>query len=469
MLTAMLDRKYRGRRKGVDIRQGSVRQARFEAKLSLAQVAGGQVSRTAIHLIETGRTRPSAETLEHIASRTGKPIDFFLVAPDETPDATRRRDELHTLEGLTLRRNFATVVEVGDQLLKSGLDSQTKALVHFYIGQAHCRLVRPHQALQHLAAARGAFDQFGDEWMAVEALDWESSALGLLEDPRAIPLAHEALERCRRLDPRPALTEARILGHIANMYVVSHSWSEAIRYYEAAVEAAGNVKDLLQMAKMHHGLGTAYQRLQQPARARQHFDKALTLYSIESDLSSIYRVENDLGELLLRQGQLESAEQHLRTALAGSSQLAIDRRGRGYILANLGEVSLQRGQIAEAKQYLMEAMDVSEAVDEKVVSANVQYLLGKVEESQGQPHLADEHFDTAIRILESLEMPDRLLDCHMEYAKLLERRGDLSSAAQHWKLAAEFGNLARKGPKSTRDRTVADDGHTFVLSEKGHR
>src|SRR6516164_500556 len=68
----------RGRRHGVEIRPGSVKEARMKAGLSLGQVARGDISRTAIYFVETGKAKPSQETLELIASRTGQPIDFFL-------------------------------------------------------------------------------------------------------------------------------------------------------------------------------------------------------------------------------------------------------------------------------------------------------------------------------------------------------------------------------------------------------
>jgi transcriptional regulator with XRE-family HTH domain len=70
----------RGRRKGVTVRAGSVADARKEAGLTLAEVARGKLSRTAIHLIEKGRARPSIETLEHIAEKTHKPLSFFVQA-----------------------------------------------------------------------------------------------------------------------------------------------------------------------------------------------------------------------------------------------------------------------------------------------------------------------------------------------------------------------------------------------------
>src|SRR5713226_2960031 len=436
--------KYRGRRKGVPVREGSVEQARREARLTLAQVAGGTVTRTAIHLVEKGRTRPSMETLQQIARQTRKPIEFFLT-PDSPSALTERQSQLRELERLTSVRELQGVVDLGTSLLEKDWNAGDEAIIHFCLGQAYCRLVQPAEALQHIRLARIEFERVGDEWMTVETLDWHSSALGLLDDSEALPLAHQALERCRQLTPKAPQIEARILGHIAGMYVAAHAYVPAIRYYDAAVSAAAGVKDLLQLAKMHHGLGFAYRSQQQPATARQHFDKAITLYSIESDLSAACRVENDLGDLLLQQGQLDSAEEHLLKALAGSNELKMDRRGRGYILANLGEVHLRRDELSQARDYLEQALDVAEGVDERVVLATARILLGRLEEQTGNPRLADDHFETGIRLLEQLRMPDRLRDAHMEYAELLEARQDLVAALRHWKQGAEIGVVAALG------------------------
>jgi tetratricopeptide (TPR) repeat protein len=277
-------------------------------------------------------------------------------------------------------------------------------------------------------------------------------------------LAGDALARCRRLDPKPPQTEARILGHMANMYVVAHAWAEAVRFYEAAVEAAGGVKDLLQLAKMHHGLGMAYQRMQQPAKARQQLDKALALYSIESDLSAVFRLENDLGDLLLHQGHLEAAEQHFRSALTGSEALHMDRRGRGQILANLAEVSLRRGDLDQARQKLDEAMEIGGLVGEQVVVANTHALFGQLESLVGDLQKARGHFDAAIRILETLDMPDRLRECHIACAESLYEHGDIGSAALHWKAAAEIGRLVALGVGSGPETAVNGEEEPAALA-----
>jgi len=73
----------RRRLPGLRVRPGAVKQARSEAGLSLAGVARADLSRTAIFLIETGKSNPTLPTLELIAERTGKPVDFFL--DDEPP------------------------------------------------------------------------------------------------------------------------------------------------------------------------------------------------------------------------------------------------------------------------------------------------------------------------------------------------------------------------------------------------
>lgn len=70
--------KHVGRRKGVDVVPGRVKQARLEAGLNLGQVAGREVTKAAICLIESGKSRPSQLTLDLIARRTGKPVEWFL-------------------------------------------------------------------------------------------------------------------------------------------------------------------------------------------------------------------------------------------------------------------------------------------------------------------------------------------------------------------------------------------------------
>ncbi len=452
----MLGMRYRGRRKGIEVRAGAVMQARREAGLSLAEVAGSRFSRAAIHLIEHGKVRPSMEALRHIAHRTGKPLAYFA-SSEAIASLAQVPAQIQALERLTELRDFQGVIAKGLALTQRRWPRRDRALLDFYLGQAFCRLVQTQRAIEHLAPGRRAFEDLGDEGMAVEALDWEATARGMQDDPESLDMAGRALERCRALEPRPAQTEARILGHIAGMHIVRHSWATAVRYHEEAAECAGRLRDLLQLAKMHHGLGVAYKNMGRPAQAREHFDRALQLYAIESDAGSIYRVENDLGALLLKEGLLDAAEAHLKKALAGSEELKMERRGRGFILACLGELHLRRQDYEAARRHLLEALECSAATGERIVQAEAHALLGQVEDRSGRPSEADEEFGIALALLRDLGMDDRLRDCHMEYAEVLERRGDIVRAAAQWKRAAEIGKLAAAGWPSL----GLEDGESF--------
>ena len=69
---------HKGRRVGIDIIPGSVKLARTESGLSLRQLGAGHLTGAGICLVEHGKCRPSMSTLQLIATRTGKSLDFFI-------------------------------------------------------------------------------------------------------------------------------------------------------------------------------------------------------------------------------------------------------------------------------------------------------------------------------------------------------------------------------------------------------
>src|SRR5438067_13236155 len=128
--------KKRPRLKGVEVKPGSVRQARAEAGLSLAQVAGSELTRAAIHLVERGRSRPSMPTLQLIASRTGKPLSYFLAGKpvnfSHQPAPVDPR--LTELERLVLTEDFEAAVKIAGPILQQKLDPISEAQFNHLLG-----------------------------------------------------------------------------------------------------------------------------------------------------------------------------------------------------------------------------------------------------------------------------------------------------------------------------------------------
>src|SRR5438309_2015659 len=135
-------------RSGVNVRPGSVRQARMEAGLSLASVAGDDITRSAIHRIESGKVRPSMRTLQLIADRTGKTLDFFLddAEPAQAVHDGRLELGIAHLQRLCFAEDFESVLAEGPVLLEGPVDPASEGQVRFLLGQAHARMAQPAEA-----------------------------------------------------------------------------------------------------------------------------------------------------------------------------------------------------------------------------------------------------------------------------------------------------------------------------------
>src|SRR5215467_245701 len=124
----------RRRPRGIAIRPEAVRQARLELGLSLTELAGGQVTRAAIHLVETGKMRPSMRTLQLIAQRTGRPISYFMVDQEGTGEVRGARDELLQLVDVG---EYREAIALGGRLLREPLDPGIEADVRLALGRAY--------------------------------------------------------------------------------------------------------------------------------------------------------------------------------------------------------------------------------------------------------------------------------------------------------------------------------------------
>ena len=71
-----------------------VRAARKELGLSQAQLAGDELTKGFISQLESGLVRPSIRSLQVIATRLAKPLDYFL---GDEPLATGKRVAFHYL------------------------------------------------------------------------------------------------------------------------------------------------------------------------------------------------------------------------------------------------------------------------------------------------------------------------------------------------------------------------------------
>lgn len=422
----------RGRRRGVEIRPGSVKQARQESGLSLGQIARGDISRTAIYFVETGKAKPSIETLRLIADRTNKPLEFFLGQPDAfvaDPEAS-----LAEIERLLVVGDPAGAVEAAERLITATPDARVVGRARIQLSLALIRTGRPVKARSEAAAARAYFEQVKDLYLAAEALGYEAGAASIMVDPSAVSLAEEALATCRSVSPVPGPLESRLLFILGNAYVSRHEYQKSIEALEESVAIAGNLQDLRRLSMVYGNLSLNYQELGQLAEAARYAHRAIAIAETLQDKRMLATGENNLALLLFMQGDLAGAFRHAEASLRLYEELGIVA-GKAHTLMTMAELELARAQYEPATRYAMDARDLAQRMGETANVAEARMWLGRILEAQGDVQAADAELTAALQVFEELGVPERKMRNRAVYADILEARGDLAAANRQLKLA----------------------------------
>ena len=406
----------------------------MESGLSLAQLGKGHVTAPAIYLIETGRTRPSLPTLEHIARRTGKPVEFFLAEPTGAADETQA--SLITLEALVADGRHQEAVTLGLSLLERGSSAFRLGRIRYFLGQAYLGSSQPERAAELLADARAHFEAVNDGVMLAECIGAQATLANMTESKDAVALAEQALAVCRRLKPVPGPTEARILSILAAAHVANGDWDSAVAAYEEAIEVGGSAFDLRRVARMYSGLGSAYHDLGEAEAAVRYAMRSVAVLEVLRDRVVLARSENSLAVVLMARGDLDGARKHLDRSLELCDQADLEF-GRGHVLLSMCELAVREGDIDRAQELAQEALELAERLEEGAGIAESHVWLGRIADRRGQHDVVDRAFEDAIHGFEALGMRERVLQCHGAYAEILERRGELAKAYVHMKEALQ--------------------------------
>jgi tetratricopeptide (TPR) repeat protein/DNA-binding XRE family transcriptional regulator len=432
----------RGRRRGVEIKPGTVKQARADAGLSLAQVAGGEISRTAIYFVETGKAKPSMETLKLIAERTGRPLDYFLSRPSTTEARSTARTA--QLERLVVTGDPEGALAEGEALLVAESDPEIAARVKFQMATAHLRLAQWVPARRLASTARAYFEQSGDMLMTAECLGSEASAAYMMQDPGALALAEGALTTCRSLNPVPRLTESRLLGVLGGVHTANHRWEAAIKALEQSLAAGDVVMDLRRLSILYSNLSFAYQELGNVHQATHYAERALTLHETLNDRISLARTENNLVIMVMRGGELARARSHFERSLRLFTETRADS-DKPPVLLSFCELEMAESNVDAAARFATEALELAKQNSAVASMADAHAWLGQIAGVRGDDGTADAEFASAFEVLrEPGVSPDLRSRTHARYADILEARGDVVGAVQQLKraLASRSSHMA---------------------------
>lgn len=356
----------------MDVDAAALKQARIDARLSLAQVAGDSMTRQAVHLFETGRARPTLAKLRLIVERLGNiTMEAALVSATE-----------HRLAELDLRQRHDELGALARRLLRvRGLSRRTRAIAGFYTGRAILNR-EPARAVTVFRRAGQQLTRVSEWALAAEAMDWEAAARYLLQDVTALDVGLAALELYRGLEGRDPQVEARMLEHIATYRLRRGEHVDAIENYRAAVEVAGARLDLARLANVYHGLAEGWRQAGDAQQALEYMERAVHLLRTQQDANGLVsanlaRAENDYGVHLMHAGRYDRAEEMIRASLSHSAVTGVES-GRAHALLSMGELCRRRNRPGEAVEWTLCAIDLARKLGESITLAAGHRQLGEL-------------------------------------------------------------------------------------------
>lgn len=413
------------------MRPGSVKQARADAGLSLGQVAQGDISRTAIYFVETGKAKPSMETLQLIATRTKKPMDFFLLGGD---GGASDEAALAEIERLVAVGDNAGAVAAGEAFQARSPEVRAAAMARLQMAAAQIRLGQPLRARVLATQARAFFEAAGDRLLVAEALGWEAAGAMMLQDPAALGYAQEALAVCRTLKPAPVTTEARLLQILGTVYGFRHEHAKAVEALEQAVKLGSAFPDLRRMSYIYGNLSLAHQELGNFAEAARYAHRAMAIHETLHDTLNIALAENNLANLLYKQGDLAAAFKRAESSLMRYEALGVEA-GRAHVLMTLAELELARSDFRAAEHYARAAVGTAERSHEPTNEGEAHVWLGRIAAARGDMATAGTEFAIGFERFETSDATEWLARAHGLYAEILEERGDVAAANRHLRRA----------------------------------
>ena len=412
-----------------------IRQARRELGMTLSTLAGSDLSRAFVNQIELGRARPSMRTLQIIAARLERPIEYFLQGPEVTTTAI----ELALTEAeMRVRKDPERARSLMTELLaRKEIPLEARVRGQLILGYALMRSGMAQESIPVLEQAIAVADRRGWPALRVELYDRMGSARYVLRQWfEAGRWWERALAAYQDADLKEPLLKARVLGHQANLHYVNGHARQAIVAYQSAITAAEDVLDMQSLAGIYEGLAMSYQQAGLADRALAYAQRSLRIFEAMRDVRMSAQLRNNMADILLQEGQAKDAE---RLFLEGVNQLRQlgDHDLMPILLAGAAEAALEQGDLDRSQIWLDAASAAAPRSTDPISSVAVTRVGGRVAFARGDLDGARSRFDQATAAASALESPAHASRVAYDYARMLEASGDLLNAALRYREAYE--------------------------------
>lgn len=418
-----------------------LRQLRVAAGLTQSDLAGDRFSKEYVSQIERGKTRPTRETVEWLASRLAVDAGFLAngVATDERG---RLEGALARAEALYEANDDENAAAAFDPLVPSAratgvAELEVRALVG--CGLAKMRLGAHREALKLLNEARAISESgsFSDVERADVLLRLGGCRYQLNSVQTALALFDEALALAERSGMPCDALKADILSWRSRCWRRQRDYEAAREDVERALELAQGVDDPRTIGAAYFQASLIADREGHWVLARNYAEQARAAYGELSDRVHFGQLTNNLGGLNFLLGKTEEAVDLLKEAF----RIALDT-GReadaAQAVSSLAQIHLRTGKVELAEEQARHALRLLDGREDYLDEiGNAQLVLGRSLLEQDRLDETDEVLQTAEASFAQLGSASHRAAAWVARGDLAARRGDDRLAAHLYRTAAE--------------------------------
>jgi tetratricopeptide (TPR) repeat protein len=416
-----------------------VRAARKELGLSQAQLAGDELTKGFISQLESGQVRPSIRSLQLIASRLGKPLDYFI---GDEAIAGGKRLAFHRLaaEAAAERRDWDEVREhVALGLGHASEPRERASLVHL-LGRAEAASRNFERTFELVTEGLSLADAATDAELVANLLSLRGHAYAELGQLVASTEAYEAaldlVEKYEVMDPR---LRSRILISLGTVYRRTGRTSKAIAAYEPALAIASRSSEMLLAARGFMGIAVTHYDSGELDTAIGYYRRALDLFQRIADIDFELNTLQSIATIQLEAGDFDRAKESAERAMKRALEVG-NAHWAGVAEVILARIALREGRVQDALRMAKHAERILAESGDRIQQADALGATGAAYEALGLVTEADTAYRASIDLYTEVnDIADRS-GMAVEYAKVLRARGEVDKAFEMLELARAGAN-----------------------------
>ncbi|MBP7239520.1 MAG: tetratricopeptide repeat protein [Saprospiraceae bacterium] len=261
-------------------------------------------------------------------------------------------------------------------------------------------LLRDLQRLNNERKVSGARDTTLRDTFIIKNLEKLASLYNRVNPDSGRYYANLLLVWSSKLDNKKALSAGfNILGSVSKK---QGNYSEAIDYYQQAIELRKALNDSLRLGETYANLGEVY-------RLKANYPEALKFFLLSLRIDEAIHYEtgiayayNYMGATYQELGDNAKALENFKAALEIRLRLGQDA-GIAIGYNNIGTIYDKEGKYAEALENFNASLAIKEKIGDKYGMANTYINIGEVYKAQGDHQGAMKYLNLALKLQEELE------------------------------------------------------------------